>query len=160
MMHRVYAGIGSNIDPKNNVSNCLLLLKDEFSDFVQSRYYQTSPYGYMEQDNFLNVVVGFSTQHTPTDLLRRFQEIESQFKRKREIKDGPRTLDLDILLYESIIINEPDLKIPHPGLIERDFFLLPLIEIAPQLTFPITGETLSQLTDKICHRHIINDDEA
>lgn len=155
-MANVYAAIGSNISPEKHIKECLLLLRQEFTIFVQSSYFITSPYGFLDQGNFINLVVGFSTRLPPIALLQRFQEIEKQFKRERKIKDGPRTIDLDILLYDSVIIDEPNLKIPHPGLLERDFFLVPMIEVAPQLIFPVTGEKLSHLSLRICYRHIIH----
>ena len=154
-MAKVYAAIGSNIASESNIENCLNVLKDEFSVFIRSSYYITSPYGYFNQNDFLNLVVGLSTMLTPGALLGKFQEIEHQFERVKKIRDGPRTIDLDILLYDSLVIKEPNLMIPHPGLLERDFFLIPMLEVAPQAIFPCTGGKLSKLAYKIRHHHII-----
>ena len=99
----------------------------------------------VDQPDFLNLVVAGSTLLTPKDLLKRLQAIETAFGRDRsqERFKGPRTLDIDILLYGNDVITSHDLIIPHPGLTERAFVLVPLLEIAPQLRHPSGGESFA-----------------
>ncbi|GAB1454963.1 hypothetical protein MASR2M48_02630 [Spirochaetota bacterium] len=99
----------------------------------------------LDQPDFLNLVVTGSTSLSPTHLLARLQTIETAFGRDRskERLKGPRTLDIDILLYANEVITSPELIIPHPGIKERAFVIVPLVEIAPDLRHPIGGETLA-----------------
>lgn len=104
--------------------------------------YETEPVGPADQPNYYNSVIRIETGLSPRALLTRCQEIEKQSKRVRTIKWGPRTLDLDILLYDDQVIRETGLQIPHPRLLERDFVLIPLLEIAPDLE--AEGQRLDQ----------------
>jgi len=102
-----------------------------------SNFYDTEPVGPVRQENFLNAVARLKTALSPQELLRELQRIETGiFHRKREIPGGPRPMDLDLLFYGSLIIDEPGLIIPHPRLHERRFVLEPLVEIAPDFIHP------------------------
>ena len=112
------------------------------SDFIT-----TAPYGGVEQDDFLNGALKLRTLLPPEELLDRLHEIEAQANRKRIIHWGPRTLDLDILLYDDLILDTPDLYIPHIEMQKRDFVLEPLAQIAPYARHPVYQRTVSQLLE-------------
>jgi len=111
-----------------------------------SAFYETSPVGPVTQDAFYNAVLRLSTGLTPRSLLTHLLRIEDEtFKRVRTISQGPRRIDLDLLLYGNRAINEEDLVVPHPRLAERRFVLQPLCEIAPDLLHPLTGKSIREL---------------
>jgi len=115
-----------------------------------SPFYQTSPVGNLNQENFYNAVLRISTGLAPRPLLNHLLRIETEiFKRTRTIHQGPRSMDLDLLLYGSDSIDEPDLIVPHPRMAERRFVLQPLCDIAPQLLHPVVGRTFRELLDAL-----------
>lgn len=149
--HTSYIALGSNIGDKlgyleNAVStikndvNCRLL---KISDFII-----TKPYGPVEQDDFLNGCIMIQTLYNPNELLAFLQHIESDANRTREIHWGPRTLDLDILLYDNIILESDELVIPHPEMHKRDFVLKPLCQIAPNAVHPLYNSRIMDMADK------------
>jgi 2-amino-4-hydroxy-6-hydroxymethyldihydropteridine diphosphokinase len=113
----------------------------------RSSLYSTAPVGFAAQPRFVNAVVALETELAPRELLKGLLAIEQEFGRDRSagIANGPRTLDLDILLLGDLAISEPDLEIPHPRLAERAFVLVPLNEIAPLAMVPGWGKTVAQL---------------
>jgi 2-amino-4-hydroxy-6-hydroxymethyldihydropteridine diphosphokinase len=113
----------------------------------RSSLYSTTPVGFAAQPRFVNAVVALETELGPRELLDGVLVIEQEFGRDRaaNIPNGPRTLDLDILLFGDLVISEPDLTIPHPRLVERAFVLVPLNEVAPQFVHPASGKTMAQL---------------
>jgi 2-amino-4-hydroxy-6-hydroxymethyldihydropteridine diphosphokinase len=117
----------------------------------RSSLYSTEPVGFAEQPRFVNAVVELNTALEPRELLDGLLKIEREFGRDRAqgFQNGPRTLDLDILLFADLKINEPGLLIPHPRLAERAFVLIPLREIAPLFRHPESGRTVSQLLDSL-----------
>jgi len=152
-----YIAVGSNIAPRDNIAHCLQLL-GELPDsrlVAESHWYATKPWGVEAQPNFINLVVGLDTRLSARDLLLNTQSIEKRLQRTRSLKNGPRTIDLDILLFADAVIAEPDFSIPHPGLLERDFVLLPLLDIAPEYRHPLTGQRLGELAIDIRYRQII-----
>ena len=107
----------------------------------QSSLYRSEPFGGVEQPDFVNAVAALLTQLSAQDLLRELQRIENERGRERgDVRWGPRILDLDLLVYSDQVIDELDLSVPHPGISERNFVLLPLGEIAPKLTIPGLGQ--------------------
>ena len=135
-MATVYLGLGSNLgDRRKNIENAVALLK-ESNVAVQkiSTIIETEPVGFLDQGKFLNAVLKGTTQLSPVDLLRHTQSIEKQLGRIKTIRNGPRTIDIDILLYDHEKISTPQLTIPHPRMWERDFVLGPLQEIEPNMS--------------------------
>ena len=146
--HTAYVAFGSNLgDKKKYLDNGIQALKDTPHCQVEmiSEYLVTEPYGGVEQDNFLNGALKLRTLLTPEELLDRLHEIEAAANRERIVRWGPRTLDLDILFYDSEIIDTPDLHIPHIDMENRDFVLIPMAEIAPYYRHPVLNRTMEQL---------------
>jgi len=137
-MHEVYLGLGSNLgDRFLLMENAVEFLRASgaFEDIRISSLYETDPIGYTDQPPFLNAVFGGKTQLSPEALLKLCQAVETELNRVRVIHWGPRTIDADILLYDTIRVQEPDLVIPHPRMFERSFVLIPLIEIcSPEIS--------------------------
>jgi 2-amino-4-hydroxy-6-hydroxymethyldihydropteridine diphosphokinase len=133
--------------PEATLAAAVLRLESLGRLVARSSLYSTEPVGYAAQPRFVNAVIALETELTPRELLRAVMGIEQEFGRDRTagLANGPRTLDLDILLFGDLSISEPDLEIPHPRLTERAFALVPLKEIAPQAIHPRTGSTVAQL---------------
>ena len=141
-----YLGLGSNLgDREENLRKALSLLRDVGEITALSSVYQTEPWGYAEQPSFLNLVCGFRTSLSPPELLALVQEVERRLGRVRTIRYGPRTIDVDILLYGDRIVDTPDLQIPHPRIPERAFVLAPFAEIAPDIEHPTLKRPISAL---------------
>jgi len=143
-----YIGIGSNIGEREKNLDCaieMLKFNNEVEVTAVSSYINTTPVGYTEQPDFLNTAVEVRTTLSAQKLLEVCQHIEKDLKRERIIRWGPRTIDLDILLYEDLILNENDLTIPHPRMHEREFVLKPLNEIAPLAFHPALKKTVSEI---------------
>ncbi|MDC6486564.1 2-amino-4-hydroxy-6-hydroxymethyldihydropteridine diphosphokinase [Methylophilaceae bacterium] len=138
-MHTVYLGLGSNqSDPINQIKNATdLIEKIETSKIIKkSSLYESLPVGYLDQPNFINQVISLQTSLSPAELFERFQQIEFQLKRVKKIVNGPRTIDIDILLFNQEIILTNDLTIPHPRMLDRAFVMIPLLEIEPNILVP------------------------
>lgn len=141
-MVAAFIGLGSNLnDPVDQVTMAVTKLAElpETASHSHSSLYQSRPMGGLDQPDYINAVARVDTRLTPEVLLKKLQEIEAAHGRVREERWGARTLDLDLLLYGSITIDTPDLKVPHPGVGERGFVLYPLYEIAPDLEIPGLG---------------------
>lgn len=110
-----------------------------------SKIYETAPVGGPEQDAFLNAVIVAEVDLGPDELLRLLQGVEARFQRRREVRFGPRTLDLDILAYGDQVVITPHLEIPHPRLHERRFVLVPLADVAPEWRHPVRHETTLEM---------------
>lgn len=133
---KAYLGIGTNIgDRAGNIKNAIAALKLLPHTKVEkvSAAYETEPWGYTEQDNFLNVCVSVETELSPKALLGAGLGIEAAFGRERPFKYSPRVLDVDLLMYEGVLSNETELMLPHPRIGERAFVLVPLKDILPSL---------------------------
>ncbi len=132
MKNRVFIGLGSNIGEREKYIFDAIRHISRMPDtevIRMSNIYETEPVGYTEQDRFLNMAVCIVTGLEPLELLERLQHIENLLGRKRTVRWGPRTIDLDILLYEDLRLELPQLVIPHPRMFERAFVLIPLSEI-------------------------------
>ena len=141
-----YIGVGSNVgDRKANCRKAFELLADTGRVISVSSLYCTEPVGYKEQEDFINAVVSIETDLSARELLDACRAIEGRLRRKRTLRWGPRTIDLDILLYGEHMMNQPDLVIPHPLMAMRKFVLAPLAEIAPEMMHPVLHKTAKQL---------------
>ncbi len=146
----VYLSMGSNVgDRRATLAAALGRLEAGGVRIVRrSSIYETEPLGLVEQPWFLNLVIEAETELSPGALLALTHQVESALGRTREVRWGPRTVDIDILLYGTRVISTPDLEIPHPRLPERRFVLQPLVEIRPDLVLP-DGRTARHLVDAL-----------
>ncbi|MCR5508059.1 MAG: 2-amino-4-hydroxy-6-hydroxymethyldihydropteridine diphosphokinase [Lachnospiraceae bacterium] len=150
--HDAYIGLGSNMGDKKDIINEALSRMegdDDIKVLERSSLIDTKPYGKTDQPDFLNGAVHIKTMYTPLELLKCLNEIELLSGRVREEHWGPRTLDLDILLYDDIIMDTPDLTIPHYDMKNRDFVLKPLCEIASWLRHPVEGKTIREMLSSL-----------
>ena len=132
MKNKVYLSLGSNIGNRQKYIESAIELvgkTEGIKILKKSGLYETSPVGYVEQDLFLNVVIKIETDFSAREILKIINKIENELDRKREIRWGPRTIDIDILIFSDKKINETDLIIPHKEMLNRLFVLVPLIEI-------------------------------
>ena len=146
-----FVGLGSNLgDPAAQIRRAMqaLAAMPETRLVRRSSLYRNPPAGYLDQPEFVNAVARIETRLAPRDLLERLLAIEHAHGRVREFPNGPRTLDLDILLYGERIVREPGLTIPHPRMLERAFVLVPLAEIAPEAVVP-GGGRVADLVRKV-----------
>ncbi|SFX39584.1 2-amino-4-hydroxy-6-hydroxymethyldihydropteridinediphosphokinase [Thermoactinomyces sp. DSM 45891] len=148
-MVRAYVGLGANIgDPVQQLKQAIHLMQDSSDVQVRtcSSIYRSDPVDYLEQPDFYNVVAELETTLSAEELLRRCQEVEQELKRVRVIRYGPRTIDIDILFYDQLLIQKKDLEVPHPKMKNRSFVVLPLAEIVEdteRFSIPGTSECLS-----------------
>jgi 2-amino-4-hydroxy-6-hydroxymethyldihydropteridine diphosphokinase len=151
-----YIGIGSNVgDREVNCRKAIELLAESGKVVSVSSLYRTEPVGYHEQEDFINAVAKVETDRTPAELLTVCRAIEDRLGRKRGLRWGPRTADLDILLYGNQVVNQPGLSIPHPRMAVRKFVLIPLVEIAPDAVDPLVHRTAAQLLEELNDRHTV-----
>ncbi len=146
----VSIGIGSN--EGNAADNCLKGIGEigKIARIIAvSSFYKTEPVAYLEQDWFVNCAIKIETYLTPHALLIALKDIEKRFGRERGIKWGPRIIDFDILLFDKLVIDEDNLKIPHPEMHNRRFVLEPLSEIAGNLVHPVIGKTVKELLKEL-----------
>jgi 2-amino-4-hydroxy-6-hydroxymethyldihydropteridine diphosphokinase len=145
----VYLSLGSNLGDRE--SNLRAAIESLSSSGIQvlreSPIYETEPVGYTEQGWFLNMVVEAETALFPMQLLTRTGKIERALGRLRTMRNGPRTIDIDILLYAHAVVRSPRLEIPHPRMHERRFVLAPLDDLAPDLRHPVLRKSVRQLLE-------------
>ena len=149
-MPRAYIGLGSNLgDREATLQHALRLLGERVEIVAVSSFRETEPWGYVDQPPFLNAAAAVETELSPRGLLDALLEVESALGRTRDgLRYGPRTIDLDLLLYEDDVVSEPGLTVPHPWLHERRFALEPLAELEPELSVPGHG-TVSELLGQL-----------
>lgn len=146
-----YLSLGSNLgDRLENLKQAINLLAEHHNLEVvkKSPVYETKPVGFTDQPDFLNMAIEVQTTLSPHELLALCNAVEDKLGRTRTIKWGPRKIDIDILLFGGVYIDDEKLKIPHPHMMERAFVLVPLAEIAPDIMLP-GGMISSEATDKI-----------
>ncbi len=144
-MDGVFISLGGNIGDVEKIFVDALKRISEFSDILAaSSLYETEPWGLTGQPNFLNAVVSIDFDGSPKALLRILQNIELDLGRRRVVPWGQRKIDLDILLFKDVLLNSPELTIPHRYLALRDFFLVPLLEIHPNVVHPLNGISLRE----------------
>ena len=149
----IYLGLGSNLgDREANLEKALQLLGQMLTVEQLSSVYETRPMGYEEQPLFLNAVCHATTEIGPFQLLSLVKGIEVALGRVPSFPNAPRLIDIDILLYGNLVIEAPQLVIPHPRLEERAFALVPLAEIAPDLIHPVSNRSIQELANRVQER--------
>ncbi|MEW6676560.1 MAG: 2-amino-4-hydroxy-6-hydroxymethyldihydropteridine diphosphokinase [Pseudomonadota bacterium] len=137
-----YVALGANLgDPVTQIHRALdeLARLPDTRLLASSSLYQSKPVGFLDQPDYVNAVAALATHLTPRALLDRLLDVETRHGRTRAFKNAPRTLDLDLLLYDGLVMHEPGLTLPHPRMLERAFVMLPLAEIAPDCLIPGQG---------------------
>jgi 2-amino-4-hydroxy-6-hydroxymethyldihydropteridine diphosphokinase len=156
ILHTAYIGLGANLDqPERQLRTAIAALdsRDDITLTGISRLYGSAPIGPADQPDYLNAAVAISTRLTPHDLLAALQAIENAQGRVREQHWGPRTLDLDLLLFAHDVMQTRDLTLPHPEIANRAFVVLPLLDLAPALHLP-DGRTLAALAPALAGQDI------
>jgi 2-amino-4-hydroxy-6-hydroxymethyldihydropteridine diphosphokinase len=144
-MSHVYVAIGSNVDPEENISQAARELAHLFPGAQFSSWYRNRAVGF-EGDDFINGVVGVETDLTLREVVERLHSVESLCGRPRNApRWAPRSMDLDVLLYDDVVCSEPTLTLPRPDLLKRPYMLGPLAEIAPDVVHPTAGLTIREL---------------
>jgi 2-amino-4-hydroxy-6-hydroxymethyldihydropteridine diphosphokinase len=146
-LKRVYLGLGSNMgDREAAIESALNALNTpDLRLLRKSSLYETEPIGFKDQAWFLNMAAEFETDLFPRQLLHRMQKVELGMGRVRSVRNGPRTIDIDVLLYGNSVIKTEELEIPHPRYRERRFTLAPMAELSPNLRDPVTKQTMSEM---------------
>ena len=150
MDHIVYLALGSNMGNRlSNLKAAVLNLTPQMTVKQKSAIYETPPWGFIEQDAFLNQVVKVTTYLEPEPLLRHLKRMETALGRVPNFQNGPRVIDIDILFFDKMIINTPPLVVPHPRLHERAFVLVPLAEIEPDFVHPILQRPINKILEDV-----------
>lgn len=145
-MAKAYLGLGGNVgDTKKYFARALEKLKNLGTIEAVSSFYKTEPVGIINQPRFLNAALVLETSLSPQELIVAIKNIEKELGRTPSVRNGPREIDIDILLYDDIVTQTDTLTIPHPRMHERAFVLVPLSEIAPETTHPVLKKTPSEL---------------
>jgi 2-amino-4-hydroxy-6-hydroxymethyldihydropteridine diphosphokinase len=144
-MAEVYVAAGSNVEPEKNLARALDELEKQFGPLAISPAYRNPAVGFAGED-FINLVVGFRTADSPAQVKQQLERMETDCGRPREApKWGPRTMDLDILMYDQLVSDQPGLLLPRPDLLRRAFMLKPLADLAPELQHPTQLRTIGEL---------------
>ncbi len=143
-MAQVFVSIGSNIDRERNIALALQMLQDNFGNLHSSSVYESDAVGF-DSAPFYNLVVGFNSSEPPERIQAMLHRIEDDCGRARSGELSARTLDLDLLLYDDLVLQQGRLHLPRPDILRYAFVLRPLAEIAPQLRHPVNGETYARL---------------
>jgi 2-amino-4-hydroxy-6-hydroxymethyldihydropteridine diphosphokinase len=142
--HAALLGLGTNLgDRTANLRAAVVGLRTLGSVVTLSRVYESEPYGYADQPRFLNMAVKLRTELAPADLLAAVKALETRIGRVPARRMGPRLIDIDILFYDSMVVDAPDLRIPHPGVMDRAFVLAPLLDLEIGMRHPVTAVLLA-----------------
>lgn len=149
-MHKVFLGLGANVgDKKKNLEKAIEFLSEKIVNIQSSKFYETKPWGYKEQENFLNAAILGRTLLLPIELLKFVKDVETRVGRIERFRWGPREIDIDILFYEDLIYQDSNLQIPHPHLHKRDFVLKPLMDLDPNFVHPILKRTIRHIRSMV-----------
>ena len=142
----IYFSLGTNLgDREANLRNAIAALAPAVRVVKESRVYETAPWGFEDQPNFLNMVVQAETELPPLELLKFLKSLETELGRTPTFRYGPRLIDIDILFYDDLILQTPELTIPHPKLHERAFVLVPLADVALEWVHPVLRQTIGEI---------------
>ena len=154
--HRIYLALGSNLgDREANLGAGLKALSPQVKILRESPIYETAPWGYEEQEDFLNMVVEAETSLEPEALLAQLKAVEEAVGRTPTFRYGPREIDVDLLFYDDLVLETDELTIPHPHLHERAFVLVPLANLAPDLRHPTLGRMIKELVARVDSRGVV-----
>lgn len=152
----IYLALGTNLGKRTvNLRRAISALPPAATVVDESPVYETPPWGVTDQPPFLNMVLKGETRLSPLKLLKRLKQLESELGRTPSVRYGPRLIDIDILFYDELILNTPELALPHPRLHERAFVLVPLNDIAPGLVHPVLGKPVSALLAEVDAKGIV-----
>lgn len=144
--HIVYLALGSNMGNRAaNLKEAIAALPPQMEVKARSKVYETPPWGFAEQEKFLNQVVKVDTYVQPEALMKHLKRLEVALGRKPSFQNGPRLIDIDILFYDNLVLETPTITIPHPRAHERGFVLMPLMDVAPDLMHPVKGRSVRDL---------------
>ena len=144
--HTIYLALGSNLGNRlENLKEAISSLSPQMTVKAKSHVYETLPWGFEDQPKFLNQALKAQTYLQPEPLLKHIKRLEIALGRKPSFQNGPRLIDIDILFYDDMVLSTPSLTIPHPRLHERGFVLLPLMDLAPDLTHPVTKKSVREM---------------
>ena len=157
----VYIGLGANLgNPLTTFEKCLPLIEGYSEIISKSKIYRSAPFGYADQPSFINAALRIETNLQPLDLLKKLQETEKALGKKVIRKNGPRVIDLDLLLYDDLSIESEELLLPHPRILDRDFVLRPLHDLNPELSHPFWApKTLKSALSGLQQKFVENDPE-
>ena len=149
-MAKVFLGLGSNVgNREKNIKRAVGLLSEKIKNIKLARIYKSKPYGFKNQDYFLNTALSGNTDLSPEELFHFIKDVEKEVGRIKRFHWGPREIDIDILFYENLIYETDFLVIPHPRIQERDFVLKPLCDLNPDLIHPVLKKTVKELLDEL-----------
>lgn len=152
-MATIFLGLGSNLgDRRANLRGAVALLQERFTQQQVSSLYETEPVGYLEQPTFLNAVWQGQAEADAETVYAWIKEIESKLGRTPTFPNGPRNIDIDLLLYNDLILTTPQLMVPHPRMGERAFVLEPLCEVAPNVVHPVLQQRVGELLERVAGR--------
>ncbi len=151
-MPSVFLSLGSNLDTRKNLTLAVSELRKRFGDITLSRVYKSKPYGF-SGDDFLNLVARVETSMLPIQIVELIEGIHDLAGRQRgSDRFGPRELDIDLLLYDNLVIDEPRIRLPRSDVLKYSFVLGPLAEIAPNLTHPVSGKRMREHWEEFDHK--------